>query len=1030
MFLSAPVAHAQARVYFGPAELISELSRSTDDLRVFDDRLVFGNQLFFTAADGRQGIELGVTDGTATGTRMIDINPGPDSSSPHSFAMWDDAVYLIAERNAGNFGIRQSYLYRTDGTADGTIQIAPAATRGPTDQARLVATTSGLFFIGEQANSGPELWFSDGTAAGTRLVRDIFPGPSSSGIQHLTAVGERVFFAASSAEDESGLWVSDGTSAGTRIISPSTPLGSMVAVDDRVFFTRGVHFIQQLAGYTYTDYELWTSDGTTNGTRVVRRFYEPPATTVLAAEPANFPNQIQVLNQLTVVQDRLLFSINLASVVLYPDDHDTTSDGLWAFADNTLHQLSTQRVWQIEPAGSDAVVLEMPTDPDNAQRVLRSDGTPAGTEVLYQGNNISSVMPVGDALYMLSNSVAPMRIDHRSAAGVVTTVYTHDVPIDAAGLAMTALGNQLLFLGNDLAHGSEWWRSDGTPTGTGMIVDLNTTNQSDNPTLLMEVGNKVFFVTNMTWNVSRSAPALWVADSAGDAPRKLTDLARNLNDGMPTTVGDRLFMRFWNSTPTDITEPISLLISDGTAAGTQVTPTNATHQGPFVPLRDRVFYTAYVDQHKLWATDGTPAGTEEVYAFDTGRIGAITLWDDQLLILVQNDARTAFELWRSDGTASGTVRFYHATADENEQFNPFSFTLAVGSGTAFVNYSRFIPNRSRTELLRTDGTPEGTTVVELPFPQEQPSAHTAQIRTAFGNQVILEEQTWSGQPVAIWVSDGTLAGTNRLVLPGETAPAEPAAPELIKPFNDGVIIVKETTGARRGPQHYWDVWFTDGTPDGGHLLLTLPYWQYIEQIQVLHGRALFHIAQYSWPEPPASMLWSTDGTSAGTRMVQFFPRGFRQGQPFTMAYADGALLLNPVTADHGGSLWAIRDNVHLRTTTASGAEPGAMVSIPITVDANHAAVTGDLTVDLQIDPALELVAPAQTTQSLTFSGMGYLDQRTQFITVRLPAAAVIGDTYTITATLRGAPTNDPTADNSVTINVRAAQQVYLPIIRR
>ena len=65
-------------------------------------------------------------------------------------------------------------------------------------------------------NQGQELWVSDGTGAGTVLVRDINAGiPFGSSITGATAVSGRLFFTANDGLNGQDLWVSDGTSAGT-----------------------------------------------------------------------------------------------------------------------------------------------------------------------------------------------------------------------------------------------------------------------------------------------------------------------------------------------------------------------------------------------------------------------------------------------------------------------------------------------------------------------------------------------------------------------------------------------------------------------------------------------------------------------------------------------------------------------------------------------------------------------------------------------------------------------------------------------
>ncbi len=122
-----------------------------------------------------------------------------------------------------------------------------------------------MFFVGDDLEHGRELWSSDGTAAGTRMVLDLLPGAEGSVPSDLVVLEDRLLFAADDGVHGRELWVSDGTAAGTHPLElrpgvrGADPQG-LRAIGSVVVFSAddGVHGL-----------EPWVSDGTPGGTHLL-----------------------------------------------------------------------------------------------------------------------------------------------------------------------------------------------------------------------------------------------------------------------------------------------------------------------------------------------------------------------------------------------------------------------------------------------------------------------------------------------------------------------------------------------------------------------------------------------------------------------------------------------------------------------------------------------------------------------------------------------------------------------------------------
>lgn len=268
----------------------------------------FGGVLYFGANDGDHGEELWRSDGTAAGTTMVEDGvTGSEGTFPRRFARTKDAFYFVGSRPGSvnlfrstgvpgavsvlelfedNFVFRltpvkprlfflvdndegEASLWKTDGTDASRRQLRFFHGEYPHDLValgdQLVFSAGGNFsgtdFGGEP--EGEELWVSDGTRSGTRLLKDIQRGSGSSAPGALAVLNGRVFFAADRVGWGRELWATDGTTPGTHqfknlVPGPgsSSPEG-LTAIQGTLFFS---------AETAERGRELWVSDGTVEGT--------------------------------------------------------------------------------------------------------------------------------------------------------------------------------------------------------------------------------------------------------------------------------------------------------------------------------------------------------------------------------------------------------------------------------------------------------------------------------------------------------------------------------------------------------------------------------------------------------------------------------------------------------------------------------------------------------------------------------------------------------------------------------------------
>jgi ELWxxDGT repeat protein len=219
--------------------------------------------LFFVADDGIHGSELWRSDGTSEGTYLVkDISTGANSSLIDFLFQKNGILYAaIADDVEGRV------VWQSDGTPSGTAIVNHPDEDREDDMKHKthIVFKDRSFFVSAGKGAGLELRSSMRGLKQTKLVKDIHPGIGDSYITGLTQVGDFLYFSAYDGIHGSEIWKSDGTTAGTEMVKDILP-GALSSLPRNFSAFRGKVYFSVVAK---NGIELWTTDGTADGTHEV-----------------------------------------------------------------------------------------------------------------------------------------------------------------------------------------------------------------------------------------------------------------------------------------------------------------------------------------------------------------------------------------------------------------------------------------------------------------------------------------------------------------------------------------------------------------------------------------------------------------------------------------------------------------------------------------------------------------------------------------------------------------------------------------
>lgn len=565
--------------------------------------IAFAGRVAFVARAGAYGDEPVISDGTATGTQIVDVNVlvGRGSAPAELTAFGGDlCLFAIAPEGTG--------LFRIDGNQLTTTFLRTLHWQSGARPSMVAAgTTLYLRAIDPPARSrtAAQLWASDGTVGGTRVLGDLRYGLRDPQFDYLLPLGTGVIFTIDDGLVGSEPWRSDGTTSGTRVAANVHANATTQGIGSQpTFFLHAAHQSVFDADDGDRGREPWVTDGSSSGTRRV-------ADLVPGADGSR-----------------------LAPV------GSTAAGAVFAATPGPSGALLTD-YWVSDGGASVPRRLAFPS----------FLGPPLPGTVAADGDRavvfgVAWLLPFGAGLqghYLL-------RTDGQILQAIVST------PSFDAPRAVTMVNGVPFFAAPWGGNGYELW------TPRGLVLDLRPGGAGSDPGASLGVAFRRAYVFSADDGIS--GIELWRSDGTANGTRRLADLAPGMSSSTPrhgAVAGDALYF------VADVTGAgAELCVTDGTAGGTRLVAD--LRPGPLgsdpsdlVMQQGGVYFAADdgVAGRELWFSDGA-AVTRRVADLVPGAPGsdprALAALGSRRVLLVATDAGEGDEPWISDGSAAGTQR--------------------------------------------------------------------------------------------------------------------------------------------------------------------------------------------------------------------------------------------------------------------------------------------------------------------------------------------------------------------------------------
>lgn len=534
-----------------------------------------------------------------------------------------------------------------------------------------------VLFTAETSTYGKELYVSDGTEAGTILLKDVSPGTGNTAFTHFTEHGDRTFFLAYTSLGYASLWYTDGTPEGTKEFYRSA-------------------YNREIDLGTFNDYLFYQAQ-TGDDTYTVRRVSEDLSDDVLVASHSH-GHQYSKSNFATT-ENYIFYGFNdqiyrVDKTFGSPEkyfERSTSGAGdvpyLYAHNNTIMWPMRTTGLKTTIYAGKETI------------------GSHKEVDELYGYVSVRDYVGVGNFLYYTTGQLYRLNVNNLTQEEVRST---SDQYVAQAVSDIGLYKGQVYFSG---VTSGDWelWRTGNSNSATVRIANI-ASDTSSHPQDFYVVDDELYF-SAYTRDAGRE---LWKTDGSNANTKLLTDLVPGPRSSEMGLHGTAFKNELFVSAATD-SFGMELWKTDGTEANTELVA-NVNQEvnygdqrvSTFMKAGDYLYMFANDSIHntELWRTDGTEEGT--IFLDDInpdrlpGSFGEHTEYKGRLYGTAVSFL-DGVELYRSTGTPNGS--FFVTPSDILNSTGPNRF-FQLGANLYYLGGEGFL--NGSTTLYISDGSKDGT----------------------------------------------------------------------------------------------------------------------------------------------------------------------------------------------------------------------------------------------------------------------------------------------------------------------------------